>query len=170
MQRDLPGVLTEILLRQRHLLLPRGDTDHQAMIGNAIRFDVEETLVPASLDRLEFDERCKRLRHLRHVFGSGWRFLLIELRQQHRQIIHGEQFPLNVILGIRSVWLIVDWRGWLLPLRMTGMRVGERTHPNRQQQCDKKHRVSRHKRLLHEVFVIGTNQRGPCPLQFRDLT
>ena len=54
MQRDLPGVLADVLLRQRHLLLPRGDADHHSVIGDPVRFDVEVAVVPMGLERLCF--------------------------------------------------------------------------------------------------------------------
>ena len=55
LQRDAPGVGAGVRLRQRHLLLPRGDADHHRVGGQPLAFDVEEGVVPT-----QAYARCKR--------------------------------------------------------------------------------------------------------------
>ena len=78
MERDPPGVVAGVRLRQRHLLLPGGDADHHLVVGDAVRLDVEKIPVPAQLEllleRLEGREdgpgRCRCV-----VSGPGRRAL-----------------------------------------------------------------------------------------------
>src|ERR1051325_5051226 len=44
-----PGVVAEIRLRQRHLLLPRRDADHHVVRGKPLRLDEEKLFVRPQL-------------------------------------------------------------------------------------------------------------------------
>ena len=72
-QRNLPGVVADILLRQRHLLLPRPDADHQRMIGDAVALDEEISVVNADGDRLQIDEGLEGLGDVAGVRPLGLR-------------------------------------------------------------------------------------------------
>ena len=135
MQRDLPRVLAEVFLRQRHLLLPSGDADHQPVIGNAVRFDIEEAVVPLGLDRPEFDECRKRLRHLRHVVSTGSRLLLIKLSEQQREF-HDDLLLgfVDVVGRVKNGVHNLRRLRCRLAMRMAGMRERDRTRPNGSQQ------------------------------------
>ena len=62
-ERDLPGLVAGVGLRDRHLLLPGLDAGHERVVGQALGFDVEVLLVPAHADlRGEGLERS----------GEGW--------------------------------------------------------------------------------------------------
>ena len=61
LERNLPGVVADILLGQRHLLLPRPNADHQRMIGYAVRLNEEISVVAADGDRLQIDEGLEGL-------------------------------------------------------------------------------------------------------------
>ena len=55
LERDLPGVRAFVLLRERDLLLPRGDADHhrhlERLVRQAVALDVEPALVGARLHK-----------------------------------------------------------------------------------------------------------------------
>ena len=72
LERDLPRVRARVVLRQRHLLLPRGDADHHAHLERRmrkpVRLDIEPAVVEARLhERRELVED----RSLRGLRRSG---------------------------------------------------------------------------------------------------
>ena len=95
-KRKLPRIRARVILRQRHLLLPRRDADHHVVRGHPIALDEKEPLIPAHIHfRRERLER-RRLRgpvrphqtsaDLRAIFR---RCALREenLRRPHRPIV-----------------------------------------------------------------------------------
>ena len=49
-QRDAPGLVADVGLWDRHLLLPGLDAGHQGVVGQALGLDVEILLIPADPD------------------------------------------------------------------------------------------------------------------------
>ena len=60
LERNLPGIVVEILLRQRHLLLPGRDADHHVMIGQAIRTHVKKLAIRPQIELHEGQEGLRR--------------------------------------------------------------------------------------------------------------
>ena len=56
-QRNLPSVIPHILLRQRHLLLPGADADHQRVVRDAVGLDVQPAGIATTGDCLELLKR-----------------------------------------------------------------------------------------------------------------
>lgn len=70
-ERNPPGLIARVGLRDRHLLLPGLDAGHERVVGQALGFDVEVFLVPAHADlRGERLER-RRQRRRRAVGRAG---------------------------------------------------------------------------------------------------
>ena len=70
-ERDLPRIRARVVLRQRHLLLPRGDADHHVVRGQPVAFDEKKTLIPAHIHSRR--ERRERRRLLRLAGGGSRR-------------------------------------------------------------------------------------------------
>ena len=61
LERNLPGVVADVGLGERHLLLPGADPDHQWMVGDTLPLNEEEAGVAVRLDRFELHKRREGL-------------------------------------------------------------------------------------------------------------
>ena len=67
LQWDAPRVVIEIRLRQRHLLLPRGDAHHHVVIRQAVRAHIKKLAIRPQIELREGQEGLRRLRRVRGI-------------------------------------------------------------------------------------------------------
>ena len=101
LERDAPRVRASVVLRQRHLLLPRRDTGHHPMRRQAIAFDVEELFVMPDADFRAEQRKRLGLGRAGEATGGG----RAGLRDQGRDAGEGRDRGARVIMFGRIVGL-----------------------------------------------------------------
>ena len=86
MQRDSPCIFAGVVLRQRHLLLPRRDPDHHLVVRHPIGFYIEVIFVPANF--CNFSERRKAVSNCRCIISRGGGLAALPGEHIFRQCIH----------------------------------------------------------------------------------
>ena len=98
-QRKPPRVVAEITLRPRHLLLPRRDSDHHAVVGHPVGLHEEKLVIRVRPDLGR--ERLKRRGDERHAIGGIG--LRAASRSEHdigRRLDAGIVMRRSVVFGI----------------------------------------------------------------------
>ena len=106
-QRNLPSVIPHILLRQRHLLLPGADADHQRVVWNAVGLHVQPAGIAATGDCLELLKRRESVSNIdryprlwlgcshepKGMFGCGSHDCSLIRQARCRLFCHRRLFP-----------------------------------------------------------------------------
>ena len=105
-KRKLPRIRARVILRQRHLLLPRGDADHHVVRGHSIALDEKEPLIPAHIHfRRERLERRRLRGPVRpHQTSADLRaiFRRCALREENLRRLH-RPIVVRVLLARRGI-------------------------------------------------------------------
>ena len=100
LERDAPGVRADVVLWQRHLLLPCRDPGHHPVRRQAVAFDVEELVIMPDADfRAEQRERLGLRRAADVAYGRSG------LRDQGRDASEGSDRGTRLIMFGRIVGL-----------------------------------------------------------------